>query len=115
MKDFRFYFETVGTYPTKVPCGSPATLFYPSFAVKPQLVNYLSPRQSRGSRLVYYKNPEKIPLKPYMDFSVIYYIKWSVVAIFSVNPMHSANPMSVKVMHHCTYQGICDELVNRVF
>ena len=52
MKDFRFYFETVGTYPTKVPCGSPATLFYPSFAVKPQLVNYLSPRQSRGSRLV---------------------------------------------------------------
>ena len=31
-----------------------------------------------------------------MDFPVIYYIKWSVVAIFSVNPM------SVKVMHHCT-------------
>ena len=37
-----------------------------------------------------------------MDFSVIYYIKWSVVAIFSVNPMHSVSPMSVKVMHHCT-------------
>ena len=36
-----------------------------------------------------------------MDFSVIYYVKWSVVAIFSVNPMHSVNPMSVKVMHHC--------------
>ena len=47
------------------------------------------------------KPPKKIPLKPYMDFSVIYYIKWSVVAIFSVNPMHSVNPMSVKVMHHC--------------
>ena len=36
-----------------------------------------------------------------MDFSVIYYIKWSVVAFFSVNPMNSVNPMSVKVMYHC--------------
>ena len=49
----------------------------------------------------YSKPPRKILLKPYMDFSVICYIKWSVVAFFSVNPMHSANPMSVKVMHHC--------------
>ena len=30
-----------------------------------------------------------------MDFSVIYYIESSVVALFSVNPM------SVKVMHDC--------------
>ena len=36
-----------------------------------------------------------------MDFSVIYYIKWLVVAFFSGNPMHSVNPMSVKVMHDC--------------
>ena len=36
-----------------------------------------------------------------MDFSVIYYIKSSVVAFFSVNPMYSVNPMSVRVMHHC--------------
>ena len=36
-----------------------------------------------------------------MDFSVIYYIKSSVVALFSVKPMYSVNPMSVKVMHHC--------------
>ena len=49
----------------------------------------------------YSETPEKIPLKPYTDFSVIYYIKWSVVAFFSVNPMHSVNPMSVKAMHHC--------------
>ena len=48
------------------------------------------------------KPPKKIPLKPYMDFSVIYYIKWSVVALFSVKLMLSVNPMSVKVMHHCT-------------
>ena len=56
--------------------------------------------------LFYTKTPEKIPLKPYKDFSVIYYIKWSVVAIFSVNPMHSVNPMSVKVMHHCITFGM---------
>ena len=41
------------------------------------------------------------PLNSYMDFSVIYYIKRSVVALFSVKPMHSVIPMSVKVMHHC--------------
>ena len=52
--------------------------------------------------LFHNKTPEKIPLKPYTDFSVIYYIKWSVVAIISVKPMHFVNPMSVKVMHHCT-------------
>ena len=44
---------------------------------------------------------QKIPLKSYVDFSVIYYIKSSVVALFSVKPMHSVNHMSVKVMHHC--------------
>ena len=53
------------------------------------------------------KPPKKIPLKPYTDFSVIYYIKWSVVAIFSVNPMHSVKPMSVKVMHHCIVKIGC--------
>ena len=37
-----------------------------------------------------------------MNFSVIYYIKWSVVAFFSVNLIHSVNSMSVKVVHHCT-------------
>ena len=47
-----------------------------------------------------------IPLNSYMDFSVIYYIKSSVVALFSVNPMHSVNPMSVKVMHYCTSEII---------
>ena len=46
--------------------------------------------------------PQKIPLDSFMDFSVINYIKSSVVALFSVNPMDSVNPMSVKVMHHCT-------------
>ena len=46
------------------------------------------------------------PLNSYMDFSVIYYIKTSVVAIFSVKPMFSVNPMSVKVMHHCIWH-IC--------
>ena len=45
--------------------------------------------------------PQKIPLNSFMDFSVIYYIKSSVVALFSVNPMHSVNPMSVKVMQDC--------------
>ena len=44
------------------------------------------------------------PLKSYVDFSVIYYIKASVVALFSVKPMFSVNLMSVKVMHHCIYQ-----------
>ena len=42
-----------------------------------------------------------LPLKSYVDFSVIYYIKTSVVALFSVKPMFSVNLMSVKVMHHC--------------
>ena len=44
---------------------------------------------------------KKIPLKSYFDFSVIYYIKSSVVALFSVKPMFSVNSMSVKVMQHC--------------
>ena len=59
------------------------------------------PLKNAKMDLFYGKTLEKIPLKPYTDFSVIYYIKWSVVAIFSVNPMHSVNPMSVKGMHHC--------------
>ena len=42
-----------------------------------------------------------IPLNSYMDFPVIYYIKSSVVAYFSVNLMHSVNLMSVKVMQDC--------------
>ena len=41
---------------------------------------------------------KKIPLKSYVDFSVVYYIKTSVVALFSVNLV------SVKVMHHCNLQ-----------
>ena len=45
-----------------------------------------------------------IPLKSYMDFSVIYYIKRSVVALFSVKPMFSVNLMSVKVMYHCIWK-----------
>ena len=40
--------------------------------------------------------PEHLPGR-----SLVYYIKWSVVAFFSVNPMNSVNPMSVKVMYHC--------------
>ena len=32
----------------------------------------------------------------------IYYMKSSVVALFSVNPMYSVNLMSVKVMLHCS-------------
>ena len=48
-----------------------------------------------------YMNGKKIPLKSYMDFSVIYYIESSVVALFSVNPMNSVNLMSVKVIHDC--------------
>jgi hypothetical protein len=43
----------------------------------------------------------KIPLKSYVDFSVIHYIKSSVVALFSVKPMISVKVMSVKVMHDC--------------
>ena len=39
---------------------------------------------------------QKIPLKSYFDFSVIYYIKSSVVALFSVKPMNSVKHMSVK-------------------
>ena len=42
-----------------------------------------------------------IPLNSFMVISVIYYIKSYVVAVFSGNPMHSVNPMSVKVMHDC--------------
>ena len=60
------------------------------------------------------KTLQKIPLKPYVDFSVIYYIKWSVVAIFSVNPMYSVNPMSVKVMYHCIFVP-CEELSIEAF
>ena len=48
------------------------------------------------------KNEIFIPLKSYVDFSVIYYIKTSVVALFSVKPMFSVNLMSVEVMYHCT-------------
>ena len=46
-----------------------------------------------------------IPLKSYVDFSVIYYIKTSVVALFSVKPMFSVKLMSVKVMYHCTREN----------
>ena len=46
-----------------------------------------------------------IPLKPYVDFSVIYFIKTSVVALFPVKPMFSVNLMSVKVMHHCIFEN----------
>ena len=49
-----------------------------------------------------------IPLKSYVDFSVIYYIKTSVVALFSVKPMFSVNLMSVKVMYHCIRFGESD-------
>ena len=46
--------------------------------------------------------PQKIPLNSFMDFSVIYYIKSSVVAFFSVNLMYSVNLMSVKIMQDCS-------------
>ena len=61
--------------------------------------------------------PEKIPLKPYMDFSVIYYIKWSVVAFFSVKPMNSVNLMSVKVVLHCTEleYSKCIEMAPKIY
>ena len=38
-----------------------------------------------------------------MDFSVIYYIKTSVVGISSIIPMHSSIPVSVIPMLHCIY------------
>ena len=34
---------------------------------------------------------------------LIYYMKSSVVALFSVNLMYSVNHMSVKVVLHCTF------------
>ena len=48
-----------------------------------------------GNQMCVQKIELFIPLKPYVDFSVIYYIKTSVVALFSVKPMFSVKLMPV--------------------
>ena len=47
-----------------------------------------------------------------MDFSVIYYIKTSVVGISSIIPMHSSIPVSVIPMLHCIYISVQAENEN---
>ena len=43
----------------------------------------------------------------------IYRIKSFVVALFSAKPMNSANLMSVKVMHDCTFHAVYDKVYFR--
>ena len=49
-----------------------------------------------------YVLPLRLP-KSESDSSVIYYIKSSVVALFSVKPMFSVKLVSVKAMQYCTF------------